>query len=171
MRTVESREVGAGGGAAVPGLRDAVWTDVAALAALEVDLFPHDPWSEASWWSELAGRPRREYVVVEDGAGLLGYAGLDHGGEVADVMTVATVARARGLGLGSALLAELERRAAERGADHVMLEVRADNAPARALYDRAGYVLLSTRRRYYQPGDVDALVLRKTLSGTEVRDA
>ena len=44
-----------------------------------------------------------------------------------------------------------------------MLEVRADNTAARSLYDHSGYVVLSTRRRYYQPGDVDALVMRKTL--------
>jgi ribosomal-protein-alanine N-acetyltransferase len=44
-----------------------------------------------------------------------------------------------------------------------MLEVRADNGPARALYERAGYQVLSTRRRYYQPGDVDAIVMRKLL--------
>ena len=44
-----------------------------------------------------------------------------------------------------------------------MLEVRADNDAARRLYERAGYELLSTRRRYYQPGDVDALVMRKLL--------
>ncbi|WP_392545383.1 ribosomal protein S18-alanine N-acetyltransferase [Oryzobacter telluris] len=169
--TVAVHERGATGEAAVAGLRDAAWTDVASLVALEAELFPHDPWSEPSWWSELAARPRRDYVVVADEVGLLGYAGLDHGGDVADVMTVATAPRARGRGLGGGLLAELERRAAARGAEHVMLEVRADNAPARALYDRAGYVLLTTRRRYYQPGDVDALVLRKTLSGREIRDA
>ena len=154
-----------------PVLRDAGWSDVAALVALETELFPSDAWNEASWWSELAARPRRDYVVLTDASGLLGYAGLDHGGEVADVMTVATAPRARGRGLGALLLAELERRAAARGAEHVMLEVRADNLAARALYDRAGYHLLSTRARYYQPGGVDALVLRKTLSGKGARDA
>lgn len=148
-----------------PVVREARWTDVAGLVALESELFPHDPWSEASWWSELAARPRRDYVVLHDSHGLLGYAGVDHGGEVADVMTVAVGPRGRGRGLGTLLLAELERRAGARGADHVLLEVRADNAPARALYDRSGYAVLSTRRRYYQPGDVDALVLRKTLCG------
>ncbi|WP_377644381.1 ribosomal protein S18-alanine N-acetyltransferase [Oryzobacter terrae] len=151
-------------------LREARWTDVPALADLERELFPHDAWSTPSWWNELAGRPRRDYVVAEDAAGVLGYAGLDHGGDTADVMTVATATRARGRGLGAALLTELERRAAERGASHVMLEVRADNTAARALYERAGYLLVTTRRRYYQPGDVDALVLRKTLSGREPRD-
>ena len=36
------------------------------------------------------------------------------------------------------------------------------------LYDRAGYTVVSTRRRYYQPGDVDALVMRRILSDGEV---
>lgn len=149
---------------ATPVLREARWTDVATLTVLEDDLFPHDAWSEATWWAELAGRPRRDYVVLDDGAGVVAYAGLDHGGDVADVMTVAVAPRARGLGLGRRLLDELEARAGARGAASLMLEVRADNAAARALYDHSGFVVLSTRRRYYQPGDVDALVMRKTLS-------
>lgn len=147
-----------------PALREARWTDVAALAALEGDLFTDDAWSEPTWWTELAGRPRRDYVVLDDGTGVVAYAGLDHGGDVADVMTVAVAPRAQGLGWGRRLLDELEARAAARGAAFVMLEVRADNAAARALYERSGYVVLHTRRRYYQPGDVDALVMRKTLS-------
>jgi ribosomal-protein-alanine N-acetyltransferase len=46
-----------------------------------------------------------------------------------------------------------------------MLEVRDDNVAARKLYETRGFELLSTRRRYYQPGDVDAHVLRLTLGG------
>jgi ribosomal-protein-alanine N-acetyltransferase len=45
-----------------------------------------------------------------------------------------------------------------------MLEVRADNVAARNLYDRNGFDVLSARRRYYQPGDVDALVMRRLLT-------
>lgn len=153
-----------------PVFRAARWGDIAALATLEAQLFSHDAWSEQTWWAELAGRPRRDYVVLDDGAGVVGYAGLDHGGDVADVMTVAVAPRAQGLGLGRRLLDELEVRAVARGTASVMLEVRADNTAARSLYDGAGYVLVSTRRRYYQPGDVDALVLRKTLSHREVGD-
>ncbi len=144
-------------------LREVRWTDLSELADLERTLFDHDAWSEASWWHELAGRPRRDYVALEDEQGILGYAGVDHHGDVADIMTVAVAPRARGRALGRDLLGHLERRARARGADWAMLEVRADNGPALALYDRAGYVRLSTRRRYYQPGDVDALVMRKSL--------
>ncbi len=153
-----------------PTLREARWTDIPALAVLERDLFAHDAWAEATWWAELAGRPRRDYVVLTDADGILGYAGLDHGGDVADVMTVAVAPRAQGRGVGGRLLDELERRARSRGAASLMLEVRADNTAALRLYERAGFVVLSTRRRYYQPGDVDALVMRKLLRQGEPGD-
>ena len=145
-------------------LRDVHWTDIEQLARLDQELFADDAWSEQTWWAELAGRPRRDYVAGVEGAEVIGYAGLDHGGEVADVMTVAVTPAARGRGLGWRLLDELEVRAAARRAASVMLEVRADNTSAIGLYERAGYAVVSTRRRYYQPGDVDALVMRKSLS-------
>lgn len=153
-----------------PTLREVRWTDLAELADLESTLFPDDAWSEASWWAELALRPRREFVAAVDDEGLAGYAGLDHGGEVADVMTVAVAPRARRRGLGRRLVSELERRALARGADHVMLEVRADNRPAIRLYEQREYRTISSRRGYYQPGPVDALVMRKTLSWSGVDD-
>ena len=149
-------------------LRDVHWTDIEQLAQLERELFADDAWSQQTWWAELAGRPRRDYVAGLEGAEVIGYAGLDHGGEVADVMTVAVTSAARGRGLGRRLLDELEARAAARSAASVMLEVRADNTSAIGLYERAGYAVVSTRRRYYQPGDVDALVMRKSLSDTGV---
>jgi ribosomal-protein-alanine N-acetyltransferase len=142
-------------------LRDLEWTDLVHLAGLEQQLFADDAWSEATWWSELAGRPRRDYVVAKTSDGTIaGYAGLDLSGDVADVMTIATSPGHQGRGTGRLLLAELVRRATAHGADAVLLEVRADNDAARRLYDRAGFEVISVRRRYYQPGDVDALVMR-----------
>ena len=144
-------------------LRAVAWTDIPELVRLEAEAFPRDAWTESSWWGELAGRPRRDYVAVERDGELAAYGGIDHGGQVADLMTVAVAPGHRGSGLGEDLLDELEARASAGGADAMMLEVRADNAPARALYDRRGYAVLTVRRKYYQPGDVDALVMRKLL--------
>ena len=142
-------------------LRELEWTDLATLAALEQQLFADDAWSPQTWWSELAARPRREYVVALDASGAVaGYAGLDLAGETADVMTVATAPTHQGRGVGRLLLGELLRHARAHGVEAVLLEVRADNDAARHLYDRAGFEVISVRRRYYQPGDVDALVMR-----------
>ncbi|GAA1899882.1 ribosomal protein S18-alanine N-acetyltransferase [Lapillicoccus jejuensis] len=149
----------------VRALRSVAWPDLARLAELDAELFADDAWSEATWWAELAGRPRRDYVVAVDASGeVLGYAGVDLAGEVADVMTVAVVPAARGTGLGDRLVGWLVARAEESGAEALLLEVRADNAPARRLYARHGFAELSVRRRYYQPGDVDAVIMRKLLS-------
>ena len=145
-------------------MRDLRWTDIEAVTDLERELFPDDAWSPASLWAELAARPRRSYVVVEDADDeIVGYAGVDLGGEVADVMTMAVATRAQGRGLGRLLLDELVARATADHAAYLMLEVRADNEPARKLYDSTGFELLTVRRRYYQPGDVDAHVLRLSL--------
>ena len=149
-------------------LRDVTWRDIPRLTELETELFADDAWSAETWWAELAGRPRRAYVVLEGSDGIEGYAGVDLGGDVADVMTVAVVPGRRGQGLGDVLVSELVRRAEESGAGSVMLEVRADNGPARRLYERHGFMEVSVRRRYYrQPDgpDVDAVVMRHRLNG------
>ena len=144
-------------------LREMTWRDIPRLAELERELFATDAWSEATWWNELAGRPRRSYVVLDGADGIDGYAGVDLGGEVADVMTVAVAPDRRGQGLGDRLVGELLRRAASGGAGSVMLEVRADNDPARGLYERHGFEEVAVRRRYYQPEGVDAVVMRRRL--------
>lgn len=144
--------------------RPTSWTDIPALVDLETQLFGPDAWSAPTWWAELAGRPRRDYVTLTTNGAVVGYAGLDLG-EVADLMTLAVAPQAQGTGLGSQLLRLVVRRSREAGAAYLLLEVRDDNAAAKALYARAGFEVLSVRRRYYQPGDIDALVMRRTLGG------
>lgn len=150
------------------GVRVMRWPDLGPVAVLEQELHPDDAWSAASWWAELALRPRRDYLVVEQEGLLLGYAGSDLSGERADVMTLGVAAHARGRGLGDALLRELQERAAASGAQEMLLDVREDNIAARALYRRHGYRELHRRVAYYRTGQgpVDALVLRTPLQPT-----
>lgn len=145
-------------------LREMTWRDIPVLAALELELFAHDAWSEQTWWAELAGRPRRSYVVGEQNGVLVGYAGVDRGGEVADVMTIAVAPAAQSQGLGAVLMDWLIVAARDGGAEHLMLEVRADNVTAQRLYSKMGFVMLTVRRKYYQPRDVDAHIMRLHLT-------
>ena len=136
------------------------WWDLAAVLPLERELFGPTAWSAEVFWSELAQVETRWYAVAEHGGRLAGYAGLMAGGAEADVQTVAVAPDAQRLGVGTALLTALLDEAVRRRAAAVLLEVRADNAPAIALYERHGFERISVRRRYYQPGDVDAWVMR-----------
>lgn len=137
-------------------------TDIETLVALDAQLFAGHAWSAQTWWEEFAQRPRRDYLVGERHGQIVAYGGLDIAGETADVMTVAVAPSAQGRGLGALVLAVLEHRARERGTSAGLLEVRADNAAAVALYAAAGWRQLHRRRGYYQPEGVDALILGKT---------
>jgi ribosomal-protein-alanine N-acetyltransferase len=157
-------------------LRPMRWWDVEPVEALERALFAQDPWSQAGFWSELAGVPAtRYYVVAErpaplgDDEGeppvLVGYAGLLAVGPEADVQTVGVAPAAQGHGLGRLLVEDLLAEARRRGCGRVMLEVRADNAPALALYADLGFGQVGVRRGYYGPG-ADARVMQLPLAGT-----
>jgi ribosomal-protein-alanine N-acetyltransferase len=65
----------------------------------------------------------------------------------------------RGKGLGAALLAEVLREGASRGADRATLEVRRSNTQARRLYERLGFEVAGTRPNYYVSPQEDALIL------------
>ncbi len=142
-------------------LRDLRWWDVADLVPLEHALFPGAAWSPELFWSELAHPESRRYLVAEDAAGqLLGYAGLLVALPDAEVQTIGVAPVARGRGLGGRLLRALLAEAVRRGATSMLLEVRADNEPAIALYRRHGFERISVRRRYYQPDGMDAWIMR-----------
>jgi [ribosomal protein S18]-alanine N-acetyltransferase len=143
-------------------LRPMRWWDVELVQGLDAELFGPTAWTAAMFWSELAAGPTRWYVVAEgEGGALAGYAGLLAGGSEADVQTIGVAPAAQGRGVGTLLLRALTGEAVRRGTTSLLLEVRADNAPAIALYRREGFERIGVRRRYYQPGDVDAWVMRR----------
>ncbi len=61
-------------------------------------------------------------------------------------------------GLGSKLMDAIKASAREEGCEFLSLEVRVSNAPAIALYKKAGLVELNRKKRYYSNGE-DALFL------------
>ena len=147
-------------------LRQATPDDLDAIMALERASFPTDAWSAAMMREELAS-PHSHYLVDEEGGRLLGYAGLraPHGARDADIQTIAIAEAARGRGRGRGLLRALLAEASARRVHDVFLEVRADNPVAQALYVSEGFAEVGRRPRYYQPDDVDAVVMRLELAG------
>jgi ribosomal-protein-alanine N-acetyltransferase len=141
------------------------WWDLADLHVIEADLFGADAWTPAQFWSELARVPEsRWYVVARSPEGVIGYAGLFLVGPEADVQTIAVAREQQGRGLGALLLEALVDRARAVGVAQLHLEVRADNAAARALYARRGFEVDGRRRDYYGRGR-DAVLMTLRLGG------
>ncbi|MFJ6677498.1 ribosomal protein S18-alanine N-acetyltransferase [Microbacterium sp. NPDC091382] len=151
-------------------LRTATGDDLDDIMRLERASFPTDAWSDALMAGELAS-PHGRYVVDIEAGRLVGYGGVRavEGAADADIQTIAIAADARGRGRGRALLRELLATARSRGAREMFLEVRADNPGATALYLSEGFVEVGRRPRYYQPDDVDAVVMQLNLVAWEAR--
>jgi [ribosomal protein S18]-alanine N-acetyltransferase len=155
-------------------LRRFRWWDIEKVHRIEESLFPDDPWSLEMFWSELAGVPEsRYYLVAEVGTGsgrtIVGYAGLmTQPAELPDttegwVQNIAVSAEHQGRGLGAVLLTALVDEATRRNCADLWLEVRTDNTSAQRLYERFGFEPAGLRRGYYQPGNHDALIMKKRM--------
>ncbi len=164
-----------------PLLRPAGPADAAALAALRADRAlqhllmanpdpapPADPVAEAAAWIV-----RREgagwFRVIDDGTGALGFV------QISDIhrknrfgwLGLALLPAARGRGLGARALAAAEAAARdELGLRKVLLQVRADNGAALALYDRASWHRVGTLRAQYDDGAAlhDVVICEKALA-------
>ena len=143
-------------------LRAASHADVAAIRALEQEVFGLDAWSEGSVEQELTAEGRRS-LVADDAGRLLGYAVTWTVGEVADLQRLVVAPAARRRGIGRRLLSDLLDDAGRRGARRVLLEVSARNEPALQCYRSLGFAEIDRRASYYRDGS-DALVLQRDLT-------
>ena len=136
------------------------WWHIDDVLAIERTLFQPEPWTAHHFWSELGQTSTRHYVVAVDDGPVVGYAGLCDYPDEAFVQTMAVASSHQRQGVGALLLEELLAEAVRRRQSRVLLEVRADNAPAQRLYERYGFVRTGVRRGYY-PGGVDAWVMTR----------
>lgn len=146
-------------------LRRLVAADLARVEELERELFGPGAWSRETYESEVSAPGRRYVAAVAPDGELVGYAGVALGSD-AEVMTVGVAASWRRRGVGTGLLAALLAAARDARCRRVFLEVRVDDDGARRLYERAGFRPVGVRRGYYQPENVDALVMRLDLAPT-----
>ena len=106
--------------------------------------------------------PERPVIVATIGGQIAGYVPrAQQGRTIARIFSLAVDPRFARRGVGSALLAATEKYALRHERQAVTLEVRYDNAPAIALYEKWGFRPFGEHEDYYADG-ATALATRKS---------
>ncbi len=155
-------------------IRPASLEDLDHIMQLERACFANDAWSVQNMRDELAGA-QRFYLVAYAADNLdilIGYAGLAKTPSTGqgDIQTIAVAESYRGQGLGRALMLALLDQAKQSAIQEIFLEVRADNLSAQQLYKSLGFTQIDLRKNYYQPDNVDALVMRLKFAAPITRE-
>lgn len=129
-----------------------------AVAALEKICFPADPWS-GELFRDALDNPRTAILLAEgENGAVLGYAVLSAVLDEGNLDNIAVAPDARRRGVADALVGALTGF----GREHLsvlMLEVRASNAPAIALYEKHGFTAVGRRKNYYDAPREDAILM------------
>ena len=131
------------------------------VAALEQVCFPADPWSPETFLAALDSPSTAILLAQGEDGSILGYAVLSVVLDEGNLDNIAVAPEARRRGVADALLGALTGFGREHLAA-LMLEVRASNAPAIALYEKHGFVAVGRRKNYYSAPREDAVLMTLT---------
>lgn len=135
-------------------LRRATEQDAPAVADAESQIFP-DAWSLSAIRATLLSPISTSAVATDAGGALLAYCLSTAIGPEGEILRIAALPPFRRRGIGKALLSFVSQ-----AQDTLFLEVRAQNAPALALYRSFGFSEIGRRKNYYRNPTDDAILLR-----------
>lgn len=136
-------------------------SDLPAVLSIERQSFSH-PWLESTFQGEIQNTGISHPIVLVAGPDrrVIGYVLYWLVGDEMQINNVAVHPEWRRRGVGERMLRAVMEDAKEAGARVAVLEVRASNAAARALYEtKLGFGFLAVREGYYTHPDEDAIVL------------
>ncbi len=144
-----------------PVIEPAQMRDARAFAAIHGASFARG-WGQGEFEGMLAERNTLAHRLRQ-GRSIIGFIVSRIGADEAEILSVAIAKAARGRGLSRDLVMTHLGYLAARGVRKVFLEVEEANAPARALYRRAGFVDIGRREGYYQAGGAAAITMRRDI--------
>lgn len=119
------------------------------------------PWSYAQLEHQMLGENNVFLVAENENGGILGYVGMMFVLDEGYISNIAVSPDFRRQGVADALIAELERRCADKRLSFMTLEVRESNYPAIALYSKHGFSAVGVRPNYYEKPRENALLMTK----------
>lgn len=136
-------------------LDGAIAIDLASFVAGELGEGREDPRvvRERSLREELTRPWSRLRAARDEGGTLLGYTLFWHVVDELHLLNVAVAVPCRRRGIGRALMADLLQYARQHDVVRILLEVRASNAGAIALYESLGFERFNVRAGYYADGE------------------
>lgn len=124
------------------------------LEKLHSVCFPNKPWSA----SDFADLKKSGCDIIASQNGFIVWRVV---ADEAEIITIGVHPNSRRAGIASAMLTLIENDAKQRGAQKIFLEVAENNHPARAMYERNGFVQIGVRPKYYD--GIDAILMEKKL--------
>ncbi len=137
--------------------REMAAADIPAVVRIEAGSF-YDAWNSSMLLNEI-NNSLTNYLVMEAGSRLIGYAGFWLVAGEAQITRVAVDEEERGQGYGTRLTAALVSRAWELGAEAITLEVRESNLAAQKAYLTCGFASEGVRPNYYEDNHENAVIM------------
>ena len=141
--------------------------DLSEVLAIERASF-NDPWSRASFEAEMekgyASLQVARLIPGDRLGSLLGYVCFWLVADELQITNIAVHPHYRQQNIGLHLLLYAIHLGYKDGARFALLEVGFSNKPARALYDKLGFVAGQKRSRYYHESNEDALIMTLDLN-------
>ena len=109
--------------------------------------------------------PTADCVLAEEEKRLAGFILAEDNPPLAHIITLDVAEAYRRKGVGTALIAEMEKNFVYKGVRSVLLETAVDNESGIAFWQRHGYRTEAVVKRYYL-GRIDAYEMRKRLQGS-----
>ena len=141
-------------------LRRSLPRDAKEIAALEEEIFS-DAWSERDISDLISTEGSMCYTAQEDGH-VIGYVLGRIIAPEGEIYRIATAPAKRRRGIGYRMLSYAYKTELGHGLECLFLEVREQNAPARALYASFGFVEAGIRKNYYKNPSDNAIIMLLT---------
>ena len=138
---------------------------VEAVAAIEAVIQRQDPWSNQIL-NELLEQDSIQLMIMNNRANdeVIGYCLYQVLFEQAEILRIGTHPSYQRQGIASQIFAKLNEVLEIQQVEALLLEVRADNTAAIALYENQGFTMIHRRKGYYQLGlqsAIDALIMQR----------
>ena len=140
---------------------------IQAVANIESLVQPQDAWTYKTL-VEMLEQDSISMLLVYGAEGrtdkVIGYCLYQVLFEQAEILRIGTHPDYQRQGIASQIFAKLNAELKNNQVESLLLEVRADNAPAIALYEQQRFAVIHTRKDYYQVPHqpvIDALIMQK----------